>query len=137
MLHVYIIYARPLQNDTTADEDGSPGKNLKESFRLDEDGSATYRKDEEWGARILEADAGKKTMKLAVYIPGDCAIGEWDIKIKTALLDKEQDLFYVCPQPIVVLFNPWSSGESLGAVAVWGVVGGVCVVVGVCVCVIE
>ena len=53
-------------------------------------------------------------MKLAIYIQGDCVVGEWDLKIKTALLDKVEDFVYEYPQPLVILFNPWSSGEWAG-----------------------
>ena len=51
-------------------------------------------------------------MKLAVYIPGDCVVGEWDLQVKTALQDKAEDFVYIYPQPLVILFNPWSSGEQ-------------------------
>ncbi|KAK7114384.1 annulin-like isoform X2 [Littorina saxatilis] len=95
-----------------ADEE-NPGKNLKERFQLDEDGSDTYRKDEDWGARILESDSDKKTLKLAVYIPGDCVIGEWDVKVKTSLQGSEKKFVYRCPQPMIILFNPWSSVDQV------------------------
>jgi hypothetical protein len=50
-------------------------------------------------------------MKVAVYVPGDCVVGEWDFKVKTQLLDKvNEDYVYTHPTYFILLFNPWSKG---------------------------
>lgn len=94
----------------------SPAKNLRVEFTVDETGNATYKKDEAWGARVVvqydeENKVDKVNMKIAVYIPGHCVVGEWDLKVRTTLVDSKTDYMFVYPKPVIILFNPWSAGK--------------------------
>lgn len=117
---ITLVFNRPYDNEKDdlifiIDADGNtPGKNLREEFKLDEKAASeeSFQKQKVWGARILGSNPVKKLLKVALYVPADCVVGEWDFMVKTQLLDKvNEDLVYVHPKPIIILFNPWSKDD--------------------------
>ncbi|KAL8563867.1 hypothetical protein ACOMHN_034246 [Nucella lapillus] len=95
-----------------ADEE-SPGKNLSVDFKVDEEAAKPFQGSQHWAARILKMTPEKNSMKLAVYIPGKVAIGEWDFKVRTSNVADPTKLVYEHPKPFVVLFNPWSVDDQV------------------------
>nr|KAG5707194.1 hypothetical protein BaRGS_017878 [Batillaria attramentaria] len=92
-------------------DEGCPAKNLQVEFTLDEDKKDDFDKDDDWGARIISRDGN--ALKIAVFIPGSCVVGEWELKVKTTLVGSMEDFVMIYPKPIAILFNPWSTADTV------------------------
>nr|KAG5707190.1 hypothetical protein BaRGS_017874 [Batillaria attramentaria] len=64
------------------------------------------------GARIV-SKGNDYTLKVAVYIPGNCVVGEWELKVKTTLVGSKENYVMIYPKPISILFNPWSKEDQV------------------------
>ncbi|KAK7497706.1 hypothetical protein BaRGS_00011101, partial [Batillaria attramentaria] len=93
----------------------SPAKNLQVTFTLDEDRWVRYNPetDEDWMARMVGREHDDQKLRVAVYIPGDAVVGEWELKVKTTLVGSKEDFVMIYPKPIAILFNPWSKADSV------------------------
>lgn len=95
---------------------GNPAKNLQVTFTLDEERWEKYepKTDEDWMARIVrDPEADKNKLSVEVYIPGNCVVAEWELKVKTTLVGSKEDYVMIYPKPLAILFNPWSEADTV------------------------
>ncbi|XP_076448820.1 protein-glutamine gamma-glutamyltransferase Z-like [Babylonia areolata] len=95
------------------DEEEDPGKGLMVEFNLDEERKQPFKEGDIWTARIKKMLPEKDALKLAIYIPGNVAVGEWDLKVKTSLRGQPTPYLYEHDTPFIVLFNPWSPQDQV------------------------
>ncbi|XP_041376717.1 uncharacterized protein LOC121389177 [Gigantopelta aegis] len=84
------------------------------SFRVDETGKSGY-KPKRWGARIHTEQDTSQT--IAVFVPADCPIGEWEFIIRTTEQGSAKEDVAICQyesaDDVTILLNPWCKDDAV------------------------
>jgi transglutaminase 1 len=74
--------------------------------------NATFsRSKSKWESRTLSTDG--VTLTVQIRAPSQVAVGVWKMRISTRNVGQKRIATFAVPNPIYVLFNPWSSDDTV------------------------
>ncbi|XP_033754207.1 protein-glutamine gamma-glutamyltransferase K-like [Pecten maximus] len=84
------------------------------TINIDEEGNK-FDNSNKWQARVT-SEMPAKTLKVEIFPPSNCIIGEWDLHVYTISKDKrgeKKKLHYKHDQDIFIIFNAWCKEDEV------------------------